>query len=621
MTIEERVISTYQNNLSYLKINHIELYNQINALSEAINLNLITETYILEFKDDTYFDILQVQSNSYVYSTNSNDITEKIASSIDTSTLSSTFNTIHNDPKKLDDLYLYTQEIFDYLEKFQDKNSIHSTIPKFFFLRTLLGMHIPKIINNLSIQECFIYEPSLEVFRLSLFTTDYYSLAQQTNFTFAINTDTDTFNQKFTEFFLNKYSFNYSIKYHSLENTLLENIQKLIMASQPNSHKFTKRLNIFKQTLNNISLNYNLLNIEKLKNTLANKKVLLLASGPSLETNIQWLKENQNNFIIITVGANLNTLMQNDIKPDIVSEIHSELDILDNYKDIPTEYLNEIVFIGSVQVPSQLLNKFHKNNIFLFQSDYPMIENKNQITGLSVGNIILHFSYKFGAKDLYLLGLDFALSKDGDTHISSHAHKNMINKIDNQYFEINGNFQETVTSNSLFIHFLEEVNYFISQTKHLKLYNLSDGAFISNSIPLHSKDIRLSKNYNKSNFKKTIINKLNQSSTTGFIEQDQTRLKLSLTNLNLIIENIEKSNFTRKNIYQIINNNNISYIYRDIIINYMQNITHYIDNFLNNKKFKDQEQAKHKDKLDSLLIFYFKTITINYRDILINSTI
>ena len=53
----------------------------------------------------------------------------------------------------------------------------------------------------------------------------------------------------------------------------------------------------------------------------------------------------------------------------------------------------------------------------------------------------------------------------------------------------------------------------------------------------------------------------------------------------------------------------------------MQNMTHYIDSFLNNKKFNDKEITKHKNKLDSLLILYFKTITINYRDILKNNEI
>ena len=74
------------------------------------------------------------------------------------------------------------QEVSEYLNN-PHKNKIRDKklkeIPKFIFLGTLLGRHIPHIAEKVDAEIYLVLERNLEIFRLSLFTVDYTILAKK----------------------------------------------------------------------------------------------------------------------------------------------------------------------------------------------------------------------------------------------------------------------------------------------------------------------------------------------------------------------------------------------------------------------------------------------------------
>jgi hypothetical protein len=67
-TVEEIAIQTYQENLEYFKNYHQDLYQKLITFEEAINIGAYKEKFALEYiKDKKYFDILNLETNEYIY--------------------------------------------------------------------------------------------------------------------------------------------------------------------------------------------------------------------------------------------------------------------------------------------------------------------------------------------------------------------------------------------------------------------------------------------------------------------------------------------------------------------------------------------------------------------------
>jgi hypothetical protein len=622
-SIENEVIENYTKNLAFLEQRYPSLYKKIVDLNLRFEVGIEKEKYALEYKDNKYFDIV-LSDGSFLYGRNTNTITNEILNNLDTSPASSTFNTLHKDFKKLGLVYEYANSIFDYIEENKTKEISHNNIPKFIFLRTLLGLHIQKVINKLSVKECFIYESDLEIFRLSLFTTKYFKIAEQTKITFCIAQDLESFKRDFYFFFNDNFNTNYSIKYYSFETTLLEHIQSIISTSQANLLDFARKLNIYSQIIDNINSSYMVIDFNNLKELFKDKKVILLGSGPSLDDSIDWIKENQNKFIVLSVGANLKMLQTHNIKVDFICEIHPEKDILDNYKGLDKDYFDDVIFLSSTQVPLEVFNFFNPKNIFLYLSNGFVKPHLGMIEKPSVGNHIIDIALNFGSKEVYLMGLDFAFTKSGLTHSNLHIHKTTVENMNNsddmqeQTIYVKGNFEEIVQTNTLFFSFLESASSSILKNSTSRVYNISNGAFIENTTPIRTKDIGVDSDYDKKELKTVFLDKLKTNSEEGFSQKDIDSLLDIIKQLEVIVNTKYNQKTTRSFINSILVNEAIGETYRDLVINYLRNVMHYIDGFLNNKAFNHKKQTKHLSNLTELLFDNFIKLSKDYKRLLEN---
>jgi hypothetical protein len=77
---------------------------------------------------------------------------------------------------------------------------------KFIFLGTLLGIHLNDIDKELNSKAYLILEENIEIFRLSMFLTDYESLHKNSKLFFCINENEKEFTKKFILFRLRFFS-------------------------------------------------------------------------------------------------------------------------------------------------------------------------------------------------------------------------------------------------------------------------------------------------------------------------------------------------------------------------------------------------------------------------------
>ena len=388
IALQDALINTYTYNLQFLSEYDNELYQRVQILSDAINNNLYEERYFLEFiKDNGEFDIYDNKNEEYLYNKDAKKWNNNAVRTCDfthTNTIS-LLNPVVYDRNIVDlsseetDLFNLNKikvlsEIQNYKhirnELVKNKDKKVKEINKFIFVGTLAARHIPRIIKKLNTTNHFVCEENLEIFRLSLFTCDYSLLARDgKSVVFSIMEDEHLFIHKFNKFFNNFIQENTFYKYFSTNYNIsnyFDRILNIVLEKDP--FVFNYRLildNVIKKSCNNFN-KYNTITFNENSNVF-DHNILFVGAGPSLGQNIQWIKENQNKFIIVAMGAALKRLAQFDIKPDIVTTLDPQEEIiLRQFQNIPKKDLNNIIKIASINTPSKVFELFQNNTSSVF---------------------------------------------------------------------------------------------------------------------------------------------------------------------------------------------------------------------------------------------------------------
>ena len=168
-----------------------------------------------------------------------------------------------------------------------------------------------------------------------------------------------------------------------------------------------------------------LASIDKYKN----KPVVCVAAGPSLDKNIDVLKEYQDQVLIIAADTILEKLLKNDIIPDIVGVLE-RIDKVYNYffKDLieNNNLPEEITLISEGIAPPKLYNNFPGTIISVFRDNVPseqwFVNNIKGVTGFNTGNSVANLNFSIACalecSPIVLVGQDLAYDENGQAHSS-----------------------------------------------------------------------------------------------------------------------------------------------------------------------------------------------------------
>lgn len=537
--LQNALTTTFLANLVFLSEYDNELYHRIDELSRMIGYGTYKEKYALEFiMEDGDFDIYDIQNDKYLYNKKPKNFNNKALSEInfDSKGSFSIIESIYVSEEKFlnneelfkDNLYLekgYLQkkDLDEYREILQEDFSNYkykklNKIEKFVFIGTLLGRHIPSILKKTNAKNFFICERNLEIFRLSLFVTDYSNLARNDRTAvFSIMDKNYEFDHKAGTFLRNAYHQNYIIKYFTTNINVSEYFDQFmdaIVSEQTEGFNYYMMLdNVAKLALSRVN-KYKIIQRELVKNSnlyLKNKPILYVGAGPSLTDNLDWILKNKDKFIIVSMGASCKKLLSYGIVPDIVGTLDPQYKILND-----TQFTNEVIkelkntiILASINTDQKILDKFNQELLYLFEVIFT-INNKSKVeNGYSIGEILGTLLINLEVKDIYLIGLDLAINQDtGETHISEYESSTKFNmenlqaSVDKNTFSIRqdlikvkGNFREEVLTTRLFNTSLNTFSLSCSTLKHdfQKIYNLSkNGAYIDGTIPLDIHDLDMS---------------------------------------------------------------------------------------------------------------------------------
>ncbi len=515
--LEQTLQDIFRTNLSFFKSNYLSIYNKLIKFEESN-----TENYYINFNDNK-FQLTALLNNIDFYKDEPfNDAVNRL-NNFD---ISSAFNLIKIETLK--EINHYENEInaYEYLNEFIEHfNNIDIKINKFIFLGTLLGVHINDFDKFMKAKAYFIIEPNIEIFKLSMFMTDYKILSENSKLFFAVNENEQGLKNRSKEFLDYKYEFNNLIHFelaHKINEPLINELSLIFTHLGEMRHPFSEYL-ISLSRFHNYFIkknNHNLLNISKTYNFLEKKEILFLGAGPSLEKNLDFINTNKNKFIIVAVAATLKILETKRIIPDIIITIDGQKLVSEQFNVNKLMYENSII-LSSIKLNYKSYELLKNTNIFFFQNSLNLINGLGFATGVTVGDIGIDILLRLGAKNLYLLGLNAAIDSTGQTHISTHSFSKKINlkkNTNNNQIDFNktiiyvkGNFQDFVPTFMEYKEMIEEINAKLEKLDNdIIIYNLSDGAYFNNTIPTSPNEINLTKELDKINLKNNL--KLNLDS-------------------------------------------------------------------------------------------------------------
>lgn len=653
--INDLVIKNFNDNISYIEKNHPLLFSKLTALDSAIENGFYHEKYELVYENDC-FDVLELSTKKYLYDNNSTLHAELATKSVDYTLDDNLFESFYKHDISDEELAQYEKEkdfdhhmsgyasILHYIQKHSSEETVLKKINKYIFFGTGLGLHIEAIDRKIKSKVYFIIEDDLELFRLSLFTTNYKLLSSTSKIIFSIFEDEQEFTDS-SKKFLDEFSYyNHYIKYFQMLNCSNDkrNLFHIAITNQPHLLFFyNSLLTQYMKPLRYISDNYKFLDksIDLSKSKISEKPFLLLAAGPSLQKNTKWLKENYKKFITIAITSILPFLEKEEITPDIITH----LDAFDNanmHFDNPKslDFLKNSICIFSARLPIEIMNRFTKEQLFLFENGTQYLNRSLKPSAPCVGSITYQILLLIKAKNIYVLGLDQTIdNKTGKTHSDSQEYLTVLETNENAFngsemkfkeslFYVEGNYGDKQLTTPHFKAAIDTINASTNKLKQSKqnIYNLSSGAKFNDTISKKCSEV----NIIEQNIEYSLLDIFNEnsfySSSENFIYSFKNKLSYAkdlkgyinkflnhdFINESEFIENLEllSNKFTQQN---ELKNHEIA----RVIDTYLNYVITYIFNFFNTQKSSTKDYNKIKGLLSNQLLkiieYYCDKISTN----------
>lgn len=243
------------------------------------------------------------------------------------------------------------------------------------------------------------------------------------------------------------------------------------------------------------------------QNSKMDMPVFVIASGPSLEHDLDAIHQHQSNAIILSVASALRPLLDAGITPDFHVELENVY-ITPKLIELSKDYdLSKIRLVAAASVEPKVLDYFDHAILYAREalSSYPIfaagIEETLSLPGPTAGNAALSFALESGFQDIYLFGLDLGTRDPARHHTrgSFYDSDDAPAHLDQYDIEIPGNFVETIwTSRPFFSAQINADDLIRTVGQHANVKNCSDGARLEHATPLRSDQIKISHNLNKS---------------------------------------------------------------------------------------------------------------------------
>ena len=388
------------------------------------------------------------------------------------------------------------------------------------FFGTGLARHIALTLAEITPLNIFIFEEDPDLFYASLYVTDWAELIEQSNTSkghlyFNIGCTPDSY----LNYFLYQL---YVVGAYEISNTFLfpcyyrPHLQKALgdLRAQLktfialNEYYDNARYGIthFLHNAENGALFYR----EQPQQKQLGCPVFIVGNGPSLDALVEYIRQYQDDVIIISCGTALKALYEYGITPDFHAEVEQNSATYNWITKVPDRaYLKSIHFL-SVAAAFPATAKLFKSACLGFgfgQTPFKVLTLADETVAKqmrllkyafpTVSNFAMNMALSMGFQDIYLFGVDLGFADVAHHHSKKSAYYTAQGNATYDYAKrigqqipVKGNFTPYVYTKFEFNMARRVIEQVIaSYRKSSQVYNCSHGAFIDGATPLPAEHI------------------------------------------------------------------------------------------------------------------------------------
>ncbi|OCS89626.1 motility associated factor glycosyltransferase family protein [Caryophanon latum] len=229
-----------------------------------------------------------------------------------------------------------------------------------------------------------------------------------------------------TCFYLTDYYRNYDFE---ITRAFIKNIRQNIKSQVTlTGNSIEDGLEGLENNFNNILYMLKSKNPHFLKDKYKDKPAIVIAAGPSLEKNIEYLKQAEGKAIILAVDTVIKKVLKMGITPDFVCSLERIPEVYDYfYKD--TIIPEKVTLVGPLLLDSRIFEEYKGNWILPYRTEVAEYKWLRHImkatghTGMLMGTSCAHVAFgmaqHLGASPIILIGQDLAYGEDeSNSHVS-----------------------------------------------------------------------------------------------------------------------------------------------------------------------------------------------------------
>lgn len=214
------------------------------------------------------------------------------------------------------------------------------------------------------------------------------------------------------------------------------------------------------------------------------KTFVITAAGPSLDDDLEMLKNNREKFIIISVGSALRSLLKREIYPDAVVIIDTKPIVQKQFDNL---YVKQIPLCFSASASKWAVDSYSGPKYIFNMDDM----NKEIKTRGTVAVAAMDIAIKCNAKKIILLGQDLAF-------LNKKSHTNSFEEtygFNDDYTEvlrmkkIKSVYGEMLNTTQGYITFKNKIESLIRENPKIEFINCSKGALIEGTHHMNFEDI------------------------------------------------------------------------------------------------------------------------------------
>ncbi|MPQ32558.1 DUF115 domain-containing protein [Clostridium estertheticum] len=231
--------------------------------------------------------------------------------------------------------------------------------------------------------------------------------------------------------------------------------------------------------MSNITTIINSVTINKLKNIFDGRPAIVVSAGPSLEKNIHMLREVQEQFIIITGGRTLKTLLDEGITPDFICTI----DPGEASYTVIEKVLHSKVPIVFCEISNcKIVKEYSGTKVFFRDRDFEDIteellgiEVDSLKQGGSVAHVCISLAKYLGCNKIIFIGQDLAYTNNKYHAESAKYNKNNVISEEDKYIIVDDIYGEKVPTTMILNFYRKNIEQMIIENENITFINSTEG--------------------------------------------------------------------------------------------------------------------------------------------------